>query len=299
MNVIKINPRGYCHGVIGAITCVKKTIKQYPDKQIYVLGSIIHNRFVVDAISKLGAITIEGNQKRIDLLDKINDGVVIFTAHGVSPQVYQKAIAKNLIIVDATCSDVKKVHVNIEEKIKDNYEILYLGKKNHPETEGIIEISDKIHLIENVCDIDKLLDYPNVFVSNQTTLSSIDIKPIYDSIIKKYPHAIIDKDICQATYERQKAVFNTKCDILFVVGDKMSSNTHNLVNIGSKNNKTYMIEDVMDIDPSFLNDDMIVAVTSGASTPNVITNNVISYLENLKPSDKSTWNKRQKPTSII
>ena len=299
MNVIKITPRGYCHGVIRAIEIVKKAINSDCPRPIYILGSIIHNKYVVDEFTKLGVITLEGDMTRFDLLDNISSGTVITTAHGVSPRVIEKAHAKNLNIIDATCLDVLKVHNKVKKYLNEGFEIIYIGKKKHPESEGIEEIDKRIHLIENEDEVNFLNLNDKIFVSNQTTMSIYDIKAIYESIKKKYPNAIIDDDICNATYVRQKALNEVKADLIIVVGDLKSSNTKKLFEIASLKNKAIQIESVMDIDPSTLINVKTVAVTSGASTPSAITNSVIEYLNNFDSKNKDSFLNRNEPNTIL
>lgn len=280
MEIIKVTPRGYCKGVVNAIETAKKTRKQYPNEKITILGMLVHNQYVVDALSYYHIDTIDIPKKsRLELLDEVSDGIVIFTAHGVSQQVYEKAKDKGLMIVDATCEYVAYIHKIVKEKLSEGYEIGYIGKKGHPESEAVLEISNKIHLIENENDLN--FEHDLLFFTNQTTLSYYDIQKLYETIQMKYPHAIINNEICNATKCRQEAVMNLKdVDVLIVVGDPKSHNTQKLASIGSKNIPTvYCVEtakDLLKIDLTNINK---VAVTSGASTPTRITNQVIHYLE--------------------
>lgn len=280
MEIIKVTPRGYCKGVVSAIEIAKKTRKQYPNEKITILGMLVHNQYVVDALKHYQIETIDIPKKsRIELLDEVSDGIVIFTAHGVSDKVFEKAKEKGLIVVDATCEYVAYIHKIVKEKLNEGYEIGYIGKKGHPESEAVLEISDKIHLIEKIEDLN--FKHEKLFFTNQTTLSYFDIQKLYETIQIKYPHAIINNEICNATKCRQEAVMNLKdVDALIVVGDPKSHNTQKLANIGSKNvSKVYCVEtakDLIDIDLSNINR---IAITSGASTPTRITNQVIHYLE--------------------
>ena len=280
MEVVKVTPRGYCKGVVSAIEIAKKTRKQYPNEKITILGMLVHNQYVVDALTYYKIDTVDiPNKSRIELLDEVNEGIVIITAHGASDKVFEKAKEKGLFVIDATCEYVAYIHKIVKEKLNEGYEIGYIGKKKHPESEAVLEISDKIHLIENENDLN--FEHDKLFFTNQTTLSYFDIKKLYETIQNKYPHAIINNEICNATKCRQEAVMNLKdVDALIVVGDPKSHNTQKLANIGSKNVPTvYCVEtakDLMNVDLSNLNK---VAVTSGASTPTRITNQVIHYLE--------------------
>ena len=149
MEVIKISPRGYCYGVVDAMVLAQQAAKDLDlPRPIHILGKIVHNSHVVEAFTKQGIITLDGAD-RMALLDEIAEGTVIFTAHGVSPQVREKARAKGLTVVDATCPDVTKTHDLIREKTAQGYEIVYVGKKGHPEPEGAIGVApDRVHLVE-------------------------------------------------------------------------------------------------------------------------------------------------------
>ena len=175
MKVTGIVPRGYCKGVIRAINIVKETIEQ--PGPITVLGMIVHNQFIVDALKKRGAITIEDASKtRMELLDEINEGTVIITAHGAGDCVIEKAKSKGLNVVDATCLDVIKTHTLIKEQLKRGKDVLYIGKKNHPEAEGALLIDpEHIHLITSKKDLEKLDKDKHYVMTNQTTMSLYDV----------------------------------------------------------------------------------------------------------------------------
>ena len=160
MIINRIEPQGFCGGVKNAIEIAKKAIENENNKRpIYLLGSLIHNKHVMKSLEDLGLILIDDkNKTRLELLDEINSGSVIFSAHGVSSEVYLKAQEKNLNIIDATCPFVKIVHKNINKYLNDGYDIIYIGTKGHPECEGVLGISDKITLITNK---DEALNYQN------------------------------------------------------------------------------------------------------------------------------------------
>ena len=282
MQIIPITPRGYCKGVVNAINVAKQCLIDYPNQNIYVLGMIVHNKYVVMALDNLNIKTIENkNMTRLQLLDEIDSGIIIFTAHGISANVKQKAISKGLTCIDASCIDVKKTQDIVINKLKQDYAILYIGKKNHPEAEAICDISNKITLI---CD-DTIPNINNdkIFVTNQTTMSILEIEHINSAILNKYPKAIIQHEICNATTIRQKAIFEANSlDTLFVVGDVVSNNSNKLrdiaINCGIKN--VFLIESNLDIKLEYLLDSNRVGITSGASTPTYLTNQVIDCLKN-------------------
>lgn len=285
MEVKRIVPSGYCKGVVNAINIVKKTKEKYPDEKIYILGMIVHNSYVTKQLEELGIITLDdSNKSKDELLDEIDNGVVIFTAHGISDQIKQKAIDKGLITVDGSCVDVLKTKDVVKKYLNDGYDVLYYGKNKHPEAEAIISISDKIHLITCIDDIDKLnIKNDKIFLTNQTTMSYLELKDIFDKVKEKYPSVVIEKEICNATSSRQLAVSNIKDgDILYVVGDVKSNNTNKLANIGKNNfKKVFLISNKDEINKKDLVNVNKVYVTAGASTPPILIDEVIDYLSNV------------------
>lgn len=282
--VIQVQPQGYCGGVLKAISIAKKARLENPNIRITILGNLVHNEYVKKALSFYHLDTIEDkNKTRLELLDLIQDGIVIFTAHGVSKTVFNKAKDKNLQIIDASCPFVVQTQKIIQEKLNDNYEIFYIGKYRHPEAEAIYSTSHHIHLIEKKEDI-PIEKYEKVFVTNQTTMSIFDIQEIFDEIKKQVGNAIIHDEICNATRVRQQAILNLEgknIDTLIVVGDPSSNNTSQLANIGKKAKipNVLRINDVNELNMDTLNNSKRIAVTSGASTPTYLTNQVIEYLK--------------------
>ena len=243
MKVTGIVPRGYCKGVIRAINIVKETIEQ--PGPITVLGMIVHNQFIVDALKKRGAITIEDASKtRMELLDEINEGTVIITAHGAGDCVIEKAKSKGLNVVDATCLDVIKTHTLIKEQLKRGKDVLYIGKKNHPEAEGALLIDpEHIHLITSKKD-----------------LETLDKDKHYVEIMKV---------TCSATQIRQEAIakMDEDIDLVIIVGDPHSNNTKKLASISMEkaHKDTKMIGSLEELDLSWLKGKKHVGVSSGAS----------------------------------
>ncbi len=284
MKIIKITPRGYCKGVVHAINTAKKARLDNPDSKIYILGKIVHNSYVSKALSALNIITVEKeNTSRLELLDEIQEGIVIFSAHGVDYRVKKKANDKGLEIIDASCIDVIKTQNNVAEHLNQGYDIIYIGKKNHPEADGILSDYKNIHLVSKLDDV-KQLDLTNdkIYVTNQTTMSIIEIAPIFVRIKEIYPHALIEEEICNATRLRQNAIINIeKLDLLYVVGDITSNNSNKLKEIAESHNvkKAILIDDATKINITDLIDVESVGVTSGASTPTYLTNQVIETLE--------------------
>lgn len=293
MLVKAIVPRGYCKGVVRAIQIAKESATlQGP---VYILGMIVHNQYIVNALKDLGVETIDKKgSTRLELLDEIDSGTIIITAHGAGDDVFQKAKAKGLNVIDASCLDVIKTHTLIKDKLKENYEILYIGKDGHPEAEGAVSINPPhIHLITNKKDIDKLDPTQSYVMTNQTTMSLYDVYDLCEYAKQILPHVEIAKETCTATKIRQEAIKNIDddVDIVFIVGDPHSNNTQKLASIAKEKKEVYMIESVQDLDIEVLKGKKKAAVSSGASTPTFLTNQVISFLEQFDENDISTHQK--------
>ena len=285
MEIKRVVPSGYCKGVVNAINIVKKTKEQYPNENIYILGMIVHNSYVSKQMEDLGVITLEDpNLSKEELLDTIEKGVVIFTAHGISDKIKQKALDKGLICVDASCVDVLKNKDLIKSYLDKGYDVVYFGKKKHPEAEAILSLSDNIHLVSNISDIDNLnISNDKLFITNQTTMSYLEVEDMLKLIKDKYPTCIIQKEICNATSSRQLAITNIKDgDVLYVVGDVKSNNTNKLKEIGSKYfKKVFLISNYKEINKKDLVNENKIYVTAGASTPPILIDEVIDYLSKL------------------
>ncbi|MDN4074786.1 4-hydroxy-3-methylbut-2-enyl diphosphate reductase [Fictibacillus terranigra] len=300
MKVVRISPRGYCYGVVDAMVLARQAAKDPSlPRPIYILGMIVHNKHVTDAFEEEGIITLDG-KSRLDIIRNIESGTVIYTAHGVSPEVRRIAHEKGLIEIDATCPDVTKTHDLIREKEKEGYEVIYIGKKGHPEPEGAIGIAPHaVHLIENTQEIANLtIEKQKILITNQTTMSQWDVAEIIKQLLIKYPNAEVHKEICLATQVRQEAVAEQakECDLVLVVGDPKSNNSNRLAQVSQEiaGTPAYRIADVTEINLDWLKDVNIVGITSGASTPTPITKEVISFLEKYDQKDPSTWDKERK-----
>lgn len=292
MEIISVIPRGYCQGVVRAIQIAHKTAREHTTEPVYMLGMIVHNQFVVEACKKEGIQFIESPGKtRLELLDEIDHGIVIFTAHGISDAVRKKAADKHLTIVDASCPDVEKTHKLVKDHIAKGGDVLYIGKKGHPESEGTVSLSDHVHLITSKEDINHLKGLRHVLITNQTTLSILDTKDIIEACLKAYPDAQVSSEICNATRIRQEAVMHLKdVDVLIVVGDKRSNNSNQLKQIGLSSGiqDAYLIDSVSDLQEDMVKGRNRIAVTSGSSTPNELTKQVIDFLKQYALDGK--WN---------
>jgi 4-hydroxy-3-methylbut-2-enyl diphosphate reductase len=272
--------------VVNAIKLAKQTRAENPDDKIYILGMLVHNSFVSDELASLGIVTLDDSFKnKEELLDEVNEGIIIFTAHGISDKIKNKAAAKGLRYVDATCVDVLKTQNIIRDHLDEGYEIIYFGKKKHPEAEAVLSISDKIHLVTNEKDLEDLdLKGKKLFLTNQTTMSYLELKDLIEKVKQIYPQTVVQEEICNATSSRQEAIAKlTDCDLLYVVGDSKSNNTNKLVDIARKQGirKVLLIHSYKDIDKNDLKDVEKVYVTAGASTPPLLIDEVISFLKEI------------------
>jgi 4-hydroxy-3-methylbut-2-en-1-yl diphosphate reductase len=300
MKVIKIAPRGYCYGVVDAMVIARNAAldKSLP-RPIYILGMIVHNKHVTDAFEEEGIITLDGKNRK-DILEQVESGTVIFTAHGISPEVRELAKQKGLVTIDATCPDVTKTHDLIRQKETEGYTVIYIGKKGHPEPEGAVGVAPHIvHLVEKTEDVENLtIQSDKIIVTNQTTMSQWDVSHIMDKIKEKYPHAEFHKEICLATQQRQEAVAEQagNADVLIVVGDPRSNNSNRLAQVSEEiaYTKAYRIADISELELDWIKDAKTVAVTAGASTPTPITKEVITFLENFDLEKETTWVREKK-----
>ncbi len=295
MEVLRIAPRGYCYGVVDAMVLARQAAQNLDlPRPIYILGMIVHNAHVTQSFEDEGIITLDG-PNRLEILEKVDQGTVIFTAHGVSPEVRKRARERGLTTVDATCPDVTKTHDLIREKTADGYEVIYIGKRNHPEPEGAVGICpEHVHLIEKEEEIDALnVPAGKIIITNQTTMSQWDIKHTMKKLLERYPGAEVHNEICLATQVRQEAVAEQagQADLVIVVGDPRSNNSNRLAQVSEEiaGTTAYRVSDVSEIKQEWLMGIRKVAVTAGASTPTPITKEVINYLEQFEESDPSTW----------
>ena len=286
MNVKRVVPSGFCKGVVSAVNLAKKTRISNPDTPIYILGNIVHNSYVTDELTKQGIVTLDDSKcSRYELLDQIDSGIVILTAHGTADAVKNKALKKGLTVVDGTCKDVLKTKDIIVQYLDSGYDVIYFGKKNHPEANAILSLSTRIHLVSGKEDIEQLnITNQKIIITNQTTMSFLELEKMIELIKVRYPNAEAVKEICTATSMRQKAILELKdCEVLYVVGDIKSNNTTRLFEIARNRGikKVYMINDVKDIKKEDVKGHDRVHVTAGASTPPELINEIIDYLKTL------------------
>lgn len=283
MKINLLEPQGYCHGVRLALKKVEETINNPSlPRPIYLLGEIIHNKYVIQKCIDSGLIIIDENNK-LEKLKKIETGTIILQAHGSSPEIYRLIAEKNLTLVDATCPFVKIVHHKIHKALDANQSIIYIGKKNHAESEAAIMQAPNIIFITSLEDIDKLNSSSSpVYVTNQTTLSKYDLELYFQKLQQKFPQATIDNKICDATSKRQEAVKQMPiADLTIVIGDKTSSNSKRLFELAKEKGEAIFIENVMDIKNYNFNNIRTINITSGASTPHALVLEVCDFLESL------------------
>ena len=275
------NPRGFCAGVDRAIEIVEQSLDKY-GAPVYVRNEVVHNKFVIESLIKKGAIFVN------DLKLVPENSYLIYSAHGVSKKVKSDSDFYKLKSIDATCPLVTKVHKEVNHYLKNNYEIIMIGHKGHPEVEGTLgqdPTSKKMHLIEKISDIHHLnISDPNkIAYVTQTTLSLDETKDIIKELKSKFPMIEGPKadDICYATQNRQDAIKQIlpQADILFVVGSKNSSNSNRLKELGEKKGiPSILIDDMSDFNPAWLDNKKNIVITAGASAPEILIKQLIKLI---------------------
>ena len=286
MDVQLANPRGFCAGVDRAIDIVNRALEVF-GKPIYVRHEVVHNRFVVEDLRARGAVFV-------DELDEVPDeGIVIFSAHGVSQAVRMDAQHRGLKVFDATCPLVTKVHLEVSRYSSEGRECILIGHAGHPEVEGTMGQYDRsrggdIYLVEDEGQAANLevRDPSHLAYVTQTTLSMDDTARVIDMLRERFPDITGPRknDICYATQNRQDAVkqLGTECDLLLVVGSPNSSNSNRLRELGERRGATaYLLDGADDIDPAWLEGKAHIGVTAGASAPEVLVRDVVQRLREL------------------
>lgn len=280
-NVLLAAPRGYCAGVDRAVETVEKALENY-GAPIYVRKEIVHNKYVVETLEERGVIFVDDTEA-------VPEGShVVFSAHGVSPAVRDSAAKRNLLALDASCPLVTKVHNEAKRFARDGYRILLIGHDGHEEVEGTAgEAPDVTYLVDGLEGVRELPDFPAdqplVWLS-QTTLSVDEAMEIVQLLKQRYPHLQDppSDDICYATQNRQVAVKNIapRCDLVIVVGSQNSSNSKRLVEVAldAGAGDAHLVDYARQIDDAWLEDVTTVGLTSGASVPEILVQEVLEHL---------------------
>jgi 4-hydroxy-3-methylbut-2-enyl diphosphate reductase len=282
MRILLASPRGFCAGVDRAIEIVELALQQ--DKgPVYVRHEIVHNRHVVEGLRVKGATFIEEPE------DAPEGAILIYSAHGVSPAIRERAESKRLQTIDATCPLVTKVHNEVRRMVSEGYEIVMIGHAGHVEVEGTMgQAPESMHLVETVEDVDslKVRNESRLGCVTQTTLSVDDTRDVMKALARRFPEIVLPKrdDICYATQNRQDAVkeLANYADLVLVVGAPASSNSNRLVEVSSRLGvPAHLIQSADEVEPSWLEGIRCVGITAGASTPDVLVQGVIEHLRRL------------------
>jgi len=272
-------PRGFCAGVARAVKAVEDTLEIF-GSPVYIKHEIVHNKHVVAELSAQGAITIES-------LSLAPEGaVVVFSAHGSIPEHYKEAQNRHIRLIDATCPLVTKVHLEVGRFLKEGYKIIYIGHRGHIEGIGVLGEAEagSIPLVDTVSDVLALeIGNPEKLVYlTQTTLSIDDTAVVIEALKEKYPQIIAPplSDICFATTNRQEAVkaLAKITDLVLILGSKTSSNSTRLMETARREGtEAYLIDDVTELDPRWLEKKGVVGVSAGASAPEKLVQGVVEY----------------------
>lgn len=272
MEIIRAKKMGFCFGVAGAIATCNKTLEKMNGRRIYVLGMLVHNDYVVANLTAKGLKILE-EETLLSRKDDLNpEDIVIIRAHGTTKEVYEALKQRGVEIIDAACIFVTKIRETLEVMEAAGEEILFIGDKNHPEVKGIISFGKNVHVFKDLEELKKFkIDSKKKYsLLTQTTLNKLKFEEIRNYLEKDYPNVNIFDRICGATYERQRATeeLAKEVDVVLVVGDKKSSNTHKLYEISKKlNNRSYLIQNAAEIDYGWFQGVEKVGITAGASTP--------------------------------
>lgn len=281
MEVLLANPRGFCAGVERAIEIVERALELH-GAPIYVRHEIVHNKTVVESLRAKGAVFVEE-------LDEVpTGGIVIFSAHGVAKSVQADAEQRGLRVFDATCPLVTKVHVEVAKMLRAGYEIVMIGHRGHPESEGTMgQAARGMHLVETVEDVAQLeVSGERLAYVTQTTLSVDDARAIVAALKARFPAIRGPKkdDICYATQNRQDAVkfMAPQCDVVIVVGSPNSSNSNRLREVAEHVGvEAHMVNSAADLRPEWVAGKRRIGVSAGASAPEILVTELVERLKAL------------------
>jgi 4-hydroxy-3-methylbut-2-enyl diphosphate reductase len=294
-------PRGYCAGVDRAVQTVERALELY-GPPVYVRKEIVHNKHVVETLRAKGAIFID------ELDDSVPEGAMtVFSAHGVSPMVHADAERRRLRTIDATCPLVTKVHREAVKFAQDGYTIVLIGHDGHEEVEGTMgEAPEHIVLVETEADVDalELEDPSKVAYISQTTLSVDETKTIIARLRERFPHITGPRtdDICYATTNRQVAVkqMAPQCDLVLVIGSQNSSNSNRLVQVAEElGTPAHLIDNASQIDEAWLDGARTVGISSGASAPEELVQQVVAFFRDRGTEDVSEFEVMQEDVRFM
>ena len=293
MEIVLSSPRGFCAGVVRAIEIVELCLQKFKPP-IYVKHQIVHNPYVVKALERKGAITVEEVQE-------IPPGsIVVFSAHGSPPDDFRKAKERNLRVVDATCPLVTRVHNEAIKYSREGKRIILVGHRGHAEVQGTMGQAPMVLVDDNeAAEMPHWSDDTPVAVLTQTTLSVDDTALAVSKIKDRFSDALVRNDVCYATTNRQEAVkeLAKHVDLVLVIGAQNSSNCNRLREVAERQGvPAYLINRTEDLDESWIRNDMKVGITSGASTPEVLVDDVISKL---KPDNISTLKVTEEDVTFV
>ncbi len=275
MKILLASPRGFCAGVTRAVAIVEKSLEKF-GAPVYVRHEIVHNECVVESLKRKGAVFVD------ELKDVPKGGVVIFSAHGVSPSIRREADLLGLISIDATCPLVDKVHQEVRKFHTQGCSVIMVGKKGHQEVIGV-QGEAPVQVVSDTEDVAALaLKEPVAYVT-QTTYSMDDVKELVSLLKKKYPNIISPQkdDVCYATQNRQNAVklLSKQSDLVLVVGSKTSSNSKRLVETAIKHgSKALLIADASFVTEEMFDGVETLGITSGASVPESLVKEIIEKI---------------------
>ncbi len=286
MKIILAQPRGFCAGVERAVKIVERALEKY-GAPVYVRHQIVHNQHVVDNLRAKGAIFVE----RLDEIPP--NSITIFSAHGVAQRVEEEAKQRALQVIDATCPLVSKVHKEAQKYVDSGHELILIGHRGHPEVEGTMgRVSGKVHLIATLAEVADLQVEATARLSyvTQTTLSVDDTGEMITALKQRFPETIgpDTRDICYATQHRQQAVreLAKRTDLILVVGASNSSNASRLQELAQQQGvRSYLIADAAALDPAWVAGVDIVGITAGASTPEILVQELVEHLRMLGATD--------------
>lgn len=285
--IIKLPIQSFCFGVRNAIKKTNNVLnKEDTIKPLSMLGEVVHNKYVSEYFENQG-ITVYKEGTRLEMLDNIDKGTVIITAHGVSDQVKNKINSLGLSSIDTTCPFVSNSIMLIKKYLRLDYTIIYIGSKNHPESETAVSFGNKVILISSIDEAKNLdINTNKLIVTNQTTMSIYDIQDIINCLKSKYPHLETMEKVCSASIERQRMVMETAkqhqndpTTAFIVIGDKFSHNTKKLADIISEyNDNVYLAESISDVPLKKVKQYETIYLASGTSTPNCIIEEIYNVL---------------------